>query len=225
MGRAAGRAHARRPPRTPQAPPADSPQGRELGLDDRDIPSGIPHLEQHKTIPGKAAVPEAPPVFRGDMQHGVPAGPDDNFVKPADKLERGHQARKHGSQPVHYEMPPAEPDPLPVYLVEKREKVPVRREAIIDSITVAAQGGEPTRICSEDPDRVQIQLLNEDPVNIIRFAATQAELSSGTGAALPAVTNSYTRLRTQGELWAVVAAPATARLSRIIETEIETAAR
>jgi hypothetical protein len=201
-----------------KAPPADSPQGRELGLDDRDIPGGLHHLIQEQTEPARPAVPETPPYFRGDMAHGVPAD-HDKIVRPDDK------PRHHGSQGVHYELPSPEPDPLPVYVVEKREKIPVRREALIDSITVAAQGGEPTRICSTDKDRVQIQLLNEDPVNIIRFASSQAELAAGEGAALPAVTNSYTKLRTQGELWAWVQAGSTARLSRIIETEIASAAR
>jgi len=224
MGRAAGRARARRPPKPPAA---DSPQGRDIGLDDRQIPSGIPHLVQEQTVAAKPAVPERPPIFRGDMQHGVPAiaGVDDNFTDPDDKITPGHEARRHGSQPVRYQLPPPDPDPLPVYIVERSKKIPVRREALMGSITVAAQGGEPTRICSTDPNRVQISLLNEDPVNIIRFASTQTALSSGDAAALPAVTNSYLRIRTQGELWAVVAAAATAKLSVIIETEIETAVR
>lgn len=176
MGRAAGRAQSRR---KPAAPAPGSPQGREIGLDDRVIPSGLHHLVQEKTIPARPAAPPPRPVFRGEMQHGVPAipGVDDTFTDPDDKLTtEGHEARRHGSQLVHHELPPPEPDPLPVYLVERREKIPKRREAITRAVTVAASGSEPTRICSEDTERVELRVFNESPVT----AATPGGASTTT---------------------------------------------
>lgn len=223
MSRAAGRAQSRR---TPKAPAPGSPQGREIGLDDRDIPSGLHHLVQESPRDIIPAVPETPPYFRGDMAHGVPAE-HDKIVRPDDKLEPGHEARKHGSQPVHYELPSPEPDPLPVYIVEKKEKIPKRREAITRVVSVAAFGGEPTRICSEDRERVSIRMFNEaaSTGTTIRVGNTQAAVAGvtatapGDGIALVGQIWSP-KLETQGELWGVAMATSAQTMSMVIETEV-----
>jgi len=63
-------------------------------------------------------------------------------------------------------------------------------------------------------------LLNEDASTNCRFG-TRDELAMGRGAMLPAVTNSYLRIRTQGELWiTTVSATLTARVSVVIITEV-----
>lgn len=218
MGRAAGRAQTRR---NPKAPAPDSPQGREIGLDDRDIPSGLHHLVQEPAPEVTPAVPATPPYFRGDMEHGVPAGPDDNVVRPQDK------PKHHGSQPVRYEHPAPEPDPLPVYLVERRETAGKRREAITRVVTCPAAGGEPARVCSVDRERAELLLFNEAAAggNVIRVGARQSDLA-GTTATAPgdgfavAPQTWSPRIRTQGELWAVSQAATSTLLSVVITTEV-----
>lgn len=223
MSRAAGRAQSRR---VPKAPAADSPQGREIGLDDRDIPGGLHHLVQETVTDVQPAVPPTPPYFRGDMAHGVPAE-HDKIIRPEDKLTPGHEARGHGSQPVHYELPAHKPDALPVYIEQHPDKIPKRREAITRVVSVAAFGGEPTRICSEDTERVSIRLFNEaaSTGTTIRVGNTQAAVAGvtatapGDGIALVGQIWSP-KLETQGELWGVAMAASAQTMSMVIETMV-----
>lgn len=134
---------------------------------DRDIPGGLHHLVQEVTEPTKPAAPrpdEVLPYFRGSMAHGVP-GQSDVRVRPDDQLTPGHPARKHGSQRVVHELPSPEPDPLPVYVVERgQDRTRKERRMFTYVLTVAAAGGEPTRVASEDSGRVELRFFNEGAI-------------------------------------------------------------
>ena len=113
-------------------------------------------------------------------------------------------------------------DAVPVYIVEGQDGR-VRRETAMDSVLVTgtATGAiDPVRLCTRDDSRVNIRLLNEDANNNLRIGS-YTELSESRGAMLPAVTNTYTTLETQDEVFAIPAvAGTTAKVSIIITPEV-----
>jgi len=158
-------------PRRPQVSP-ESGEGKELGLDGREIPSGLNHLANPET---PAAKPKVPAVrhFKDDIAHGVPiTDPDVPYSVPA-----------AGRIPV---LPPA-PIPVidtavPVYIVEESGKGKVHRESVPSSIMIPGNASDPVRITSRDLQRVRIMLLNEPaPVTIV---ADNAPIVAGAGTAI-----------------------------------------
>ena len=169
---------------------AYSPPGSPIGMGhsgDRDIPGGLHHMVQEVTTPTKPQAPrpdEVLPYFRGSMAHGVP-GQADVRVRPDDRLKPGHPARKHGSQDVRHELPPPEPDPLPVYVVQKKEKTPKERRVFTYVLTVAAAGAEPTRVASEDTERVELRWYNEGATGSNAIPAQPAVPATGVAQQNP----------------------------------------
>lgn len=194
-------------PRKPRIDP-HSPEGLDIGLPDDDIPGGIPHIGNAETHETKVKVPAS--RYAPSMnEHGVTG---DDMDKPYDQPEAG-KTLKPGFQRPHER----EYHPLPMFLVEHPHKTPQYRESFCDLITV--QTGEPTPIASRDYGRVDIQLLNEDSANDVRIADNEATLLEGRGSVLKHGATGYTRLRTQGRLYAV-ASVAACELSVIITTEV-----
>jgi hypothetical protein len=162
------------------------------------------------------------------MNHGVP-GPSKPRVRPEDHLKPEHPARKHGTQRQQHELPAPEPDPLPVYLVERKgDRAPKQRRTFTQCLTVVAAGGEPTRVCSEDAGRVELRLFNEAASggSTIRIAGSQAALAGVTATApgdgVSAVPQQWSPpFLTQGDLWAVVQGAAPVLLSVMTTTEVD----
>jgi hypothetical protein len=133
--------------------------------------------------------------------HGVPHGS-------ATSRERAEVER--GPNSVHQDPPQhrarvEQPAPIPVRVVEDHQGDSYR-SAAPHRITVPANTGtDPVRLCGRDPSRLEILLLNEGAAGTsnIRFAQRIADLNLGGGALLPAASNSYLRLRTQDDLYAV----------------------
>jgi len=226
---------------TGETAPADTQRvthNYEAITEPADIPGGKPHLVNPPAYVNRdnrrAAVDRRKPVDY-HREHDVP--PEDaatdydvprNLVH-ADFGESGEQAREaHIREAV-------EPDAVPVYIVEKggdEKKIRVLAAFNIDVVPWGGGSGQAaTRICSRDPNRVEIRILNEDSNIDIRFSSDLEELSSntadvqgtgagGSGALLWHGTNSYTDLKTQDEIWAVTTSTsASARMSVIIITE------
>lgn len=173
----------------------------QYGSFDKGIPGGIRHVDANEPAEQQEpAVAEPLEEFRGMMAHGVPP------------LDVGHYNRemaehaRHPYQPHSTRLPPVA-TPIPVYIVEREAGAKGLLSAAGHKIQVTFAGQEPTRLCSKDPDRYRVTLLNEDTVNLVRFANSPAELTGAQGqipgAVLPAVTNSYLTLYTQDELWAI----------------------
>lgn len=221
MGRASGK-------KTPRLPLLDELLGaaggegreltegerREAGIGEtRDIPGGLNHLGQAEVVPQKVPVPDQEwPFYRSDLAHGVP--PDE-----AGHHDRVPFTRPPGGQSGHAKLeelvPP--PMPVPVYIVEEGGGPDSMRSASPRSLTCpASTAAEPARVCGANPNRIEIQLLNEDTSTDIRFAATLGALVAGTGALLPWPSNSYITVKTQDELFAIGASGSgTPRLSII----------
>lgn len=189
---------------------------RELGIgDDRDIPGGLSHIANPETTPPPAYGKPAEWRFRKDLAHGV--NPDEAGHIDRDLYEQhdrpGYQ--RGGRAPLHEDVP--KPLPVPVYITERAGEGDSIRTASPRSITCpASTSAEPARVCGSNADRIEIMLLNEDTATDIRFGHDLAALSAGTGALLPWPNNSYLRMATQDELYAIGATgTGTPRLSII----------
>ena len=192
-------------------------QSREYGVPEADIPGGLVHLVNTETKP--AATPdkaERPADYH--KYHGVPSDDGQYETPPAGAGDKAPR-------------PAAEPklsDAVPVYMVQAEGKEKVIRDAEPVNINVRAAGLEPSRICNKNPDRVEIMLLNEDSTSDIRIGklrelqSTSAQGSgpAGNGALIWHGTNSYTTIKTQGELFAISQSSSSARLSVIEVTEV-----
>lgn len=199
-------------------PPREPSEGeqREEGIGDKVLlPGGKNHIANPPVPKFKVPVPEREwPYRRAILAHGV--DPDEANMQPRDPRLSGGQ---HGA-PVHEEVHRG-PSPVPVYVVEHGGGPDKIRAAAPRSITCPASTTyEPARVCSINPRRIKIGILNEDTATDIRFATDLGALSAGTGALLPWPSNTYLWLETQAELFAIGATGSgTPKLSIIEVTE------
>ena len=216
-----GRAHGKRTGRTPRIT-ADSPEGHQLGIGqlyDHPLPGGQNHLAN---APVKHEQPPVPgqrgEEFEGWLAHGVP--PADHGVYDRADLPGNRRGRY---DPV-YKKQPDPVTPVPVVVVERARDMQTLRTAFVDRITVPSGVIEPVRLCSNDPERVHVQFLNETAsgsgITGVRFG-TLEQVQTGLGALLPAGMTSYLRLGTQAELFALPNDANTYVISVILETEIQ----
>ena len=185
-------------------------EARYAGVSDRTddgvygspIPGGRPHLGNHPTVRNRVVSPEPGPEFDGMMAHGVPDARHTPHER-ADAMRgpNGHARAVHTEPAPDHRVPP-----VPVYLVSGQGEDTPRRLAAAIRLKCQPVGQEPTKLCGLDPRRYRVGLLNEDAAIVGRFADLPGALAApGTGAtmaaALPAVTNSYLWIHTQGEIW------------------------
>jgi hypothetical protein len=200
----------------------ESAEGRNIGLSDRQlgtpspIPGGDQHLLNRQTMRQKAPIPAPKPEYRGMMAHGVPAGTHSAHER-ADAM-RGPNAT-HDPKP-RYHKAPEEPAPIPVKIVSNGNG-DTFRTASPYHFTLPAQGSDPIRLCGRDYSRKEVHLLNESSSSNIRFATRPSDLNNNGGALLPWPTNSYLKIETQDELYAVSADTGTPIISVIQVTERE----
>ena len=199
-----------KPPRRPSMSPHQG-QGRELGLDSRDIPGGLEHLSNPETPSAKPAVP-ARQHLPSMNEHGVP---DDNPDAP-------HEQPEAGDVLIPEPVPESrEYYAVPVYMVSEPGKVGrVRRDVIADRIPVPADTDPPVRVCARDDNRVTVSLLCDDAANDVRIAHNQATLIEGGGAFLSHSATGYLHLPAQGEIWALSTASSLSHLSYVLVTEL-----
>ncbi len=193
--------------------PRERGQLAEEGIGDpRDIPGGRNHVANPEADRQAVPVPEPEwPYRRALLAHGV--DPDEAGRTFRDPRLHGGQ---RGAPVLDAPVPPGE-SPVPVYIVERAGGRRVIRTAYPRSVQCpASTAAEPVRVCGANENRVELSLLNEDTATDIRFAENPGALAAGTGALLPWPGNSYQRLRTQGEIYAIGATGAgTPRLSVI----------
>lgn len=218
------RGHGKHTPRKPELPEIDpdSPMGHQLGMSQRTqgIPSPIPggreHIANAPAIRQQVPVPDSKPEITDLNAHGVPHGS-------ATSRERAEIMR--GPNTVHQRANPAptpvveRPAPIPVYVVQDG-KAEVLRAAYPRTFTVPGNSGnDPVRICGRDQNRTAVMILNESTAHNIRVAQRPSDLNLGGGALIPYPTNSYTRIDTQDELYAISADSSSAQISVIQITE------
>lgn len=195
---------------TPRKPVrANSGEGRAIGLDDRDIPSGTPHLISAESASAK---PVAPPRSDFPVQNA-------HGVEPTEGAVERPEAESKVSVPKPEPLP-VQNYAVPVYNVEGPDHVRTRRDMAAAVITVNGQGKDPTRICSADGHRVEIQLLNEDAANDARFSESESAVVEGRGAILYHGVTGFTKMKTQGEIWAQAISTNPVKVSVIIITEV-----
>jgi hypothetical protein len=195
--------------RTRQTPRANSGEGRELGIDDRDIPGGLEHLVSPETPPTKPQVP-AQRHLKDDVAHGVPVtDPDKPYVKPeAGKFQL----------PV-FTRPPEEEIAVPVYQVERPGDARTIR-TFISGGPVTLVPGEVRRIADRDPKRVKLYVSSEVNTNsyYIRVGSLE-DVDAGMGFGIPGgrIIQEFT---TQDELWVTNVSTVNITISWGYETEV-----
>ena len=181
------------------------------------IPGGQNHIVNYETKARPVPSPAPPPAYDGMMAHGVPAEPRSDAGQIA--AERG--AGRKAPRPVTEEVP-RRPAAVPVYLVEGEGGPKVLRTANPTQVTIPNTASDPKLIAGINPGRSRLLLLNEDATTSVRFAKTQAELTSGGGALLVKGQASYVVLETQDELYALTVSATLTVVVSVIE-EYETA--
>lgn len=215
-----GRAKGKHTPRQDAIQP-NTPAGDGIGASDRmqgtpsPIPGGKVHITNAPAMRQRVEIPDSRPEIKDLNAHGVTPGT--HTARDRADAMRGPNTPDQPHIPA-YHASPVEPVPVPVRVVQDRTSTVVRFAAP-HSFTLQASTGEPVRLCGQDPNRVDILILNESTSSDIRFATRQAELTAGGGALLPWPGNSYLRLGTQDELWAISADAGTPRVSIIQEFE------
>jgi hypothetical protein len=194
--------------RTRQTPRANSGEGRELGIDDRDIPGGLEHLVSPETPPTKPQVP-AQRHLKDDVAHGVPPeNPDEPYAKPeAGKI-----------LPPVFTRPPEEEIAVPVYQVERPGDARTIR-TFISGGPVTLVPGQVRRIADRDPRRVRFYVINENGTssNYVRIGSIE-DADAGSGIAISG--SNTLDLVTQEELWAVNVSQSNVVISWGYETEV-----
>lgn len=191
----------------------------EFGVPEADIPGGLKHLVNPETHADQP-IRKPPRSAEYHNEHGVPPhyGP---YAVPPGELDE-HPAPRPVPEPERI-------DAVPVYQVEGPGRVRTYRGMAAWNLNVHNSTQEPSRVCGFDPNRVEILLLNEDSNTDIRIAekfdALQAVGAQGTGPAGEGAliwhgTNSYLKLKTQSEIFAITtSSTSAARLSVIVVTE------
>lgn len=196
----------------------DTPEGDEMGLSSRvqgtpsPIPGGRPHLKNAPAIRHTVPTPPSDAEVGMGNRHGVVPGSHTNEERA--EMERGPNT-VHATMPRPHQPPVRErPTPIPVFVVQDAHN-DVLRSAAPRSLTVPANTGEPVRLCGQDQTRSEVMLLNESTTTDIRFAQRQSDLNAGGGALLPWPSNSYLKLKTQDQLYALSASGTAATVSVI----------
>ena len=187
---------------------------REFGVPEADLPGGKGHVINPQTLPVRpGGVPERPADYH--KYHGVPS--DDGDYETPDG-EVGHAPRPAPMRKV--------PDAIPVYITEQGSPKRNIRLAVTDSIMLPAVGNDPARICNWDLGRDEVMLLCTDTVHDALFSDDRASLADATAtdhgrcAFLSHTAAAYTRVATQGELWATSADANASHLAIIIITTV-----
>lgn len=214
MSRAKGRQQ--RQPLPPDQIQPNTPEGRQIGLSNRvqghpsPIPGGREHISNSPAVRHTVPVPPSDPEIGMGNAHGVIPGSHTNAER-AD-AERGpntvHQTMPR-PRPHH---PQEKPHPIPVYVVQDARQ-DVIRTAAPHSITVPINTADPVRLCGRDTSRSEVMILNESTTTDVRFAQRPSDLNAGGGALLAWPNNSYLKIKTQDELWAVSATSTPAPVS------------
>lgn len=189
-----------------------SPEGKQLGLSDRvqghpsPIRGGLDHIKNAPAVRHTVPTPPSDPEIGMGNVHGVVPGSHTNE-------ERAEAMR--GPNTVHATMPRPQhtpskerPHPIPVYVVQDHDE-DVLRSTAPRSIAIPGNANDPVRLCPRDKTRTVVMLLNESTAQDVRFAQRPSDLQVNAasvtvgGALLPWPQNSYLRIDTQDELYAV----------------------
>jgi hypothetical protein len=216
MSRGGGK-HSQRTPEIPHVDP-DSPKGHQLGMSVRTqgvpspIPGGKEHIQNAPTFRQKVPVADSKPEITDLNAHGVPPGSATSRER-AEIMRGPNSVHQRNAQP-----PPARrerPAPIPVNIVQDDRPQVIRAAFPHTFIVPANTGADAVRICGRDPSRKYVMILNESTAHNIRIGQRVADLNNGGGALIPWPGNSYVRIDTQDELYALSADSSSAQVSVI----------
>jgi len=197
--------HRRGHPAAPAATHVTPAERAEFGVADPPLPGGILHPPAEKVEHGKLHPKVPGPYYDGVMAHGVPIDvenpPNHGRITPTPQARHGHEA----SDIPRHEVIETEPDPVPVYIVQRAGGGKGKLATATDSRTAPVAGSDPVRLTSQDLRRTRVALLNEsgDSGHDFRFSTSLADLAMGKGALVSHLSHSYLWLHTQDDLYAV----------------------
>jgi len=212
--------HRRGHPAAPAATHVTPAERAEFGVADPPLPGGILHPPAEKVEHGKLHPKIPGAYYDGVMAHGSPIdvehAPNHGRITPTPQARHGHEA----SDIPRHEVIETEPDPVPVYIVERAGGGKGRLDTAAAVRTAPVSGSDPVRLTSQDLRRVRVALLNEDTAHDARFSKSLADLAMGKGALLSHLATGYLWLSTQDDLYAVGAGANTVAISVITEYEL-----
>jgi hypothetical protein len=196
--------------------------GHKLGVSKRTMgaPSPIPGGEEHIVSPqsfrNRVPAPNANeiPDTPDQNAHGVPPGSHHGFTRA--QLMRGKAAGRDAD--LFYADTRTPVRPIPVFVVESDDKQPVYRTASPRNLVAPVTGTDTAslpRLCGRNPERRYVLLLNESTNSDARIAQRPSDLLGGGGALLTYASNSYLKIETQDELYAVSVTGTAATISII----------
>lgn len=218
MTRSKGRNTARKPEPIPEIKP-NTPEGHQFGISDRvqghpsPVPGGKKHISNAPAVRHTVPVPPSDREIGMGNAHGVAPGSHTNAERA--EAERGpNSVHQTMPQPQHH--PRHErPQPIPVVVVQDHHNE-VIRSAAPHKITVPGTGNDAVRLCGRDGTRKYLMILNESTTQDFRIAQRESDLNAGGGALIPYPSNSYVKIDTQDELYAL-STSATASTVSIIQ--------
>ena len=199
----------------------DSPEGQYQGQSDlmqgypSPIPGGKVHIVNPETMRHPVPIADSDPGIVDLNAHGV---------QPGTHTSRERAEGMRGPNALKFIRPETAParrfaEPVPVFIVTQPNKPKTLITSSPRKITLQASTGEPVRVAGQDRTRLSISLLNESTASNIRFAQKPSDLNNGNGALLPWPANTYLKMVTQDELWAISADSGTPVLSVVMEFE------
>lgn len=163
MSRAAGRKS-----NIPRQPVPGSPEGDEIGLSERQDPSGSPipgltgNISNYETVRQRPATgDESFDEYRGIMAHGVP-NDDETTTERADAVRGGRLDQHRPPSPPQFGTERPAPPAIPVYLTTPASGGRPLGTIATAKISIPAAGtADPVRIAGRDLDRMDMYVMVE----------------------------------------------------------------
>jgi len=186
----------RRGDNAPPAIPPDSPEGKDLGLDDHLLPGGQPHITNKAVMLQEAPRQPDRPEYRGGMAHGVAVPGSLDVPQDRQPASQMHfqQATSDLATFTPRDVSAEQETPIAVRIVED---APRRRvQGSYRYFRVPPLGSDPVRIAGRDPRRSALLLYNESAA-----PATTYSMGTYTGATGSVSAPSAGTIVTNSTIW------------------------
>jgi hypothetical protein len=183
------------------------------GVDDREFPTGVSHIQSHRVPPVEQVVKHVPGPFIPFVGGGASAF---HGVMPTEHSYRNDEfdkAERQATLPAQYEAIPVQLDPVPVFIVppEAGPEPFLAWRTVKETVTASAV----TQILGKDSRRSRMTVRNEatDIADTVRIGAKREDPAM-CGFLIPA--GAEREIVSQGELYAIATA-GDATISVIVE--------
>lgn len=209
-------------------PAPESGEGRDIGLSDKRLPGGQPHIANKAALAHRPVAEPQRAYYGGMMAHGVvaPVEHDGRITARADERSLYEASDTVLTEPAP---DPRHLAPIPVTIVSEGSGKGFLLRAAYGHVTLPAAGSQPVRIAGRDHTRRGLYIINTHATVAAWIAAYPGDLIADitaittvpvAGSFLPAAQSNYTAIRDQGELFGISATSTPVILSWISEYEV-----